>query len=161
MRSRIRVSDLGQAVQLVRKLPTYVRLLWALLRDPRVPLRQKSLLVLLAGYILTPLDIIPDFIPILGQVDDIAVALLVFDFFIRSAPREVVDEHLARIALDEDAVRRDLAQAQRVLGDSFSYIRDNLERILERTGRRARSERAAADALESWEARRGDRDGRT
>lgn len=161
MRSRIRVSDLGQAVQLVRKLPTYVRLLWGLLRDPRVPLRQKGLLVLLAGYLLTPLDIIPDFIPILGQVDDVAVALLVFDLFIRSAPREVVDEHLARISRDEDFVRQDLAQAQRVLGDSFTYIRDNLERVLERTGGRVRSERDAAGALESWEERRGDRDGRT
>lgn len=161
MRSRIRVSDLGQAVQLVRKLPTYVRLLWGLLRDPRVPLRQKGLLVLLAGYLLTPLDIIPDFIPILGQVDDVVVALLVFDLFIRSAPREVVDEHLARISRDEDFVRQDLAQAQRVLGDSFTYIRDNLERVLERTGGGVRAERDAAGALESWEERRGDRDGRT
>lgn len=161
MPSRIRVSDVGQAIALVRKLPTYVRLVWGLLRDPRVPLGQKGLLVLLAGYLLTPLDIIPDFIPILGQVDDIAVTLLVIDLFIRSAPREIVDEHLARISRDEDVVRKDLAQAQRVLGESFTYIRDNLERVLERTGRRVRSTTDAAGALESWEDRRGDRDGRT
>lgn len=143
---RLGVADARQAAGLVRKLPTYARLVWNLMRDPRVSLRHKGLLALLAGYIVAPIDLIPDFIPILGQVDDVAVTLLVLDLFIRSAPREVVDDHLARIARNEDTLREDLAQAQRVLGDSYTRIRDNLERILERTGTRSRS---ADDAAES------------
>lgn len=154
--ARLRVTDAREATELVRKLPTYLRLVWGLLRDPRVPLRQKGLLALVVGYLVAPFDLIPDFIPILGQVDDIAVTLLVVDLFIRGAPREIVDEHLARIARNEDVVREDLAQAQRLLGEGFTRIRDNLERILERTGSRARPGR---DAFGDWTERAGRSDG--
>ena len=138
---------------LVRKLPSYGRLVWALLRDPRVPATHKSLLVLLAGYIVSPIDLIPDFIPVLGQLDDVAVALLAIDRFIASAPQEVVDEHLARIARNEDDLRRDLAQAERVLGTAFERLRDNLERVLTKGGGRFKSAKEAEDGLVRWEDR--------
>jgi uncharacterized membrane protein YkvA (DUF1232 family) len=139
-----------EVFELVRKLPLYVRLVWALLRDTRVPVARKGLLVLLAGYLVNPFDIIPDFIPILGQLDDIAVTLLVLDLFIRSAPKEVVDEHLARISRNEDDLRRDLAQAERLLGGTYVKVRDNLQGILDRGGKRFRSTDEAARGLESW-----------
>lgn len=135
---------------LVRRLPSYVRLVWALLRDPRVPATRKGLLVLLAGYIVNPIDIIPDFIPVFGQLDDIAVTLLVLDVFIRSAPKEVVDEHLARISRNEDDLRRDLAQAERLLGSTYTKLRDNLQGILNKGGGRFRSAAEASDGLETW-----------
>jgi uncharacterized membrane protein YkvA (DUF1232 family) len=146
---RLDVRNPKEVLDLVRKLPTYVRLVWGLLRDPRVPLLSKGLLVLLAGYLINPIDVIPDFIPVLGQLDDIAVVLLVLDLFIRSAPREIVDEHLGRIARNEDDLRRDLAQAERLLGETFVRLRDNLVGILERSGRRFRSADEAARGLES------------
>lgn len=140
-----------EMVDLARKLPSYVRLVWALLRDPRVPKRHKSLLVLLAAYLVNPIDIIPDFIPVLGQLDDVAVILLVLDLFIHSAPKEVVDEHLARISRNEDDLRADLAEAERLLGGTFSKLRDNLRQILEKSGGRFRSADEAASGLERWE----------
>jgi uncharacterized membrane protein YkvA (DUF1232 family) len=136
---------------LVRKLPTYARLVWALLRDPRVPATRKGLLVLLAGYLVNPIDIIPDFIPVIGQLDDIAVTLLVVDMFIRSAPRDVVDEHLARIARNEDDLRRDLRQAEQLLGDTYTKLRDNLDNVLNKGGRRFGSASDAARGLERWD----------
>ena len=152
-------ADARQAIAIVRKLPLYARLVWGLLRDRRVPLGQKGLLVLVAGYIVSPLDVIPDFIPVLGQLDDVAVTLLVLDLFIRSAPKEVVDDHLARIARDQDDLRRDLEQAQRALGKNFVHLRDNLQRILERRGKRFRSDAQAASGLDEWQDRKGERHG--
>src|ERR671936_1907234 len=136
---------------LVRKLPMYVRLIWALLRDPRVPVTRKGILILLAGYLVNPIDLIPDFIPVIGQLDDIAVTLLVLDLFIRSAPKEVVDEHLARIARNEDDLRHDLEQAERLLGDTYTKVRDNLQGILVKGGTRFRSTSEAVRGLEEWE----------
>src|SRR5438105_10169268 len=136
---------------LVRKLPMYGRLVWALLRDPRVPATRKGMLVLLAGYLVNPLDIIPDFIPVLGQLDDIAVTLLVLDAFIKSVPAEVVDEHLARISRNEDDLRHDLVEAERLLGGTYNKVRDNLQSVLNRGGGRFRSASEAAHGLEKWE----------
>ena len=153
MRDRLSRRNAKEALDLVRKLPTYIRLVWALLRDPRVPVTRKGLLVLLAGYLINPIDIIPDFIPVLGQLDDVAVTLLVLDVFIRSAPKEVVDEHLARISRNEDDLRRDLAQAERVLGKGYERLRDNLVGVLERSGKRFRSAEDASRGLDRLEDR--------
>jgi uncharacterized membrane protein YkvA (DUF1232 family) len=150
-----RPKDLGEAIQLVRKLPIYARLVWGLLRDERVPPSHKGKLLLLAGYLVFPLDIIPDFIPVIGQLDDVAVALLVLDHFIQNAPRDVVDEHLARIARNEDDLRADLAQAREALGGNFENIRDNLQRILDKYGKRFRSRAEAERGLEQWRDRQG------
>ena len=133
MADRIRrPKDLGEALALARRAPTYARLVWALLRDGRVPLRQKLILVAVAGYLVLPIDLVPDFIPVLGQLDDLAVVLLGLDLFIRSAPPDVIDEHLTRIAQDTDQLRRDLATAERTLGDRFTDLRATLERIVPR-----------------------------
>lgn len=118
----------------MRQLPTYGRLAWGLLRDERVPGRQKLILAAVGAYLLTPFDVIPDFVPVLGQLDDVAVVLLGLRWFIRSAPEEVVAEHLARIARDEDDMRRDLERAQRLLGESFVRIREEFDRIVDRRG---------------------------
>ena len=125
-------KDVGDAVELIRRLPTYIRLAWALLRDPRVPGGQKLILAGIVGYLILPIDLIPDFVPVLGQLDDIAVVLLGLDLFIRSAPQEIVDEHLSRIAQDKDQLSRDIASAERLLGDRFTRVRGTLERIRQR-----------------------------
>lgn len=125
-------ADLGEAIELVKQLPAYARLAWDLLRDPRVPAEQKVVLAAVGAYVLMPLDIIPDFIPGLGQVDDVAVVLLGLRWFIRAAPEEVVSEHLARIGRNDDDMRRDLEQAQRLLGESFAKVRQEFDRMLAR-----------------------------
>lgn len=153
MPRRLGIRNPKEAFDLVRKLPTYARLVWGLLRDPRVPLGPKGMLVALAGYLVMPIDIIPDFIPILGQLDDIAVALIVLDRFIAAAPKDVVDDHLARIARNQDDLRRDLREAEKVLGEGFERLRDNLQGVLAKSGKRFRSADDAARGLDKWEDR--------
>src|SRR2546423_3156740 len=128
--NRIRApKDMGEVVDLIRRLPTYIRLVWALLRDGRVPAQQKLILAGIGAYLFFPLDLIPDFVPVLGQLDDLAVVLLGLDLFIRSAPQDLVDEHLAKIAQDKDQLRRDIATAERMLGDRLGGVRDTVGRI--------------------------------
>jgi uncharacterized membrane protein YkvA (DUF1232 family) len=125
-------KDMAEAIDLIRRLPTYARLVWALLRDGRVPVAQKLILVGIGAYLVMPIDLMPDFVPILGQLDDFAVILLGLDLFIRTAPADVVDDHLARIAQDRDQLRRDMADAERLLGDRFADVRDTVERMRSR-----------------------------
>ncbi len=117
---------------MLRKMPAYARLIWALARDPRVPAQQKLVLAAVAGYLVFPIDIIPDFVPVLGQLDDVGVLLFGLDFFIRNAPKEVVEEHMGRIARNDDDLKHDLERAQGVLTNRASGLRATLDRILSR-----------------------------
>jgi len=122
-------KDVTEAVELMQRLPRYLRLVWALLRDSRVPVRHKLILAGIGAYIVLPIDLIPDAVPVLGQLDDLAVVLLGLDLFIRVAPQEVVDEHLARISQDTDQLRRDIATAQRLVGGRAGGLRGTLVRF--------------------------------
>ena len=62
-------------------------------RDPRVPWYAKALGIAVAAYALSPIDLIPDFIPGIGQLDDAAIAAVVLRGVVRSAGPEVVAEH--------------------------------------------------------------------
>ena len=133
MRDGIRKPrNMNEALDTVRKLPTYARLIWGLARDPRVPLSQKAVLGGIAAYLAFPIDIIPDFIPVVGQMDDLAVLMLGLDWFIRNAPPDVVEEHMARIASHDDTLARDLGSVGGLLQGRASELRDRLERMRER-----------------------------
>lgn len=77
-----------------RKRPT---LFWRLLRDGRVPLPAKLVLPGLGLYLLIPLDLIPDFIPIIGYLDDLLVLIVGLWLFLRLCPPEVFQEHIERL----------------------------------------------------------------
>ncbi|HMA35109.1 MAG TPA: DUF1232 domain-containing protein [Chloroflexia bacterium] len=76
------------------------QLIWRLLQDDRVPtLLKVSIPLGVAVYAVTPLDLIPDFIPVLGQLDDLGVLWLGMLLFINLAPRDVVNEHRATLGM--------------------------------------------------------------
>jgi uncharacterized membrane protein YkvA (DUF1232 family) len=74
-------------------IPDCVVLCSRLLGDPRVPRRRKLLLVGLAGYLAMPFDLVPDFIPVAGQLDDVVVVAFVLRSFLRGGGESVVREH--------------------------------------------------------------------
>jgi uncharacterized membrane protein YkvA (DUF1232 family) len=74
-------------------LPNMVALFRGLVRDPRVPKREKRLLVIAAIWLASPIDLIPEFIPVLGPLDDAVVAALVLRRLVRVAGREVLADH--------------------------------------------------------------------
>lgn len=73
--------------------PRLVRLVLRLLRDPRVPARSKAALLLVGAYLASPIDIIPDFLGGLGQLDDLILAAFALDQILNRVPDEVVREH--------------------------------------------------------------------
>ena len=74
-------------------IPDCVVLVKRLLADQRVPRRRKVLLALLVGYLLMPVDLIPDFIPVAGQLDDVIVAALAIRVALRSGGEALLQEH--------------------------------------------------------------------
>ena len=64
-----------------------------LARDPRVPRRSKILLLFGVVWIASPIDLIPEFIPVLGPVDDAVVAALILRRLVKTAGSDVVEEH--------------------------------------------------------------------
>jgi uncharacterized membrane protein YkvA (DUF1232 family) len=73
------------------------RLVWALSRDSRVPVWVRGIVVLPALYMISPIDIVPDFLPVLGRMDDAAIFGIAMDLIARYAPPEVVEEHVERL----------------------------------------------------------------
>jgi uncharacterized membrane protein YkvA (DUF1232 family) len=73
--------------------PRLIKLLWRLTRDPRVPARSKATLILLGAYLVSPIDLIPDAIPGLGQLDDLFIAAFALDQILNRVPDEVVLDH--------------------------------------------------------------------
>ncbi len=78
------------------------RLSWALMRDARVPIRHKLIPIIAIAYIISPLSLIVDVIPVAGLLANIAVFLLMVTLFNHVAPRAVVEEHTARIRAKYD-----------------------------------------------------------
>ena len=74
-------------------LPNFVILLKRLLADPRVPRKSKLVLGGTVLYLVSPLDVVPDFVPGLGQLDDVVVALLALHSILNRVDDEVVVEH--------------------------------------------------------------------
>lgn len=74
----------------IRQLPNYISLLYGLLRDPRVAKLDKLLVGGAILYILTPIDLIPDFIPFMGEVDDVFLLVTALQRLIVNAGRRVV-----------------------------------------------------------------------
>ena len=139
--------------RIVVKLPTYARIVWGLMRDPRTPVGLKGMLAAALAYVVVPVDLIPDAVPILGHADDLTVLLLTLDLFIQNAPPEVRAEHTARARNGTADLDRDLARLRVLLGDRYERIRDNLPELLDRYGR-MRDPDHLKRALAEWRQRR-------
>ena len=82
---------------LFREMIQQVKLAYYLLLDPRVHPLIKLIPVAAVAYLILPTDVVPDFVPVLGQLDDIAVLLIGLRLFFEFAPPGVVEEHLKRL----------------------------------------------------------------
>jgi uncharacterized membrane protein YkvA (DUF1232 family) len=101
-RDVLRNSEMGRLVGRAAALPLRrkLRLAGRLLTDRRVPLAARAILPALVLYLAMPLDLIPDFIPVLGYLDDLLVVLAAAWLFLRLVPSAVLEGHVA--ALEEE-----------------------------------------------------------
>ena len=93
-----KLFGLRRLIQILVYLPSFAKVFFRLIKDGRVPLGSKMLLLLVLAYLVMPTDLLPDFLLGLGQIDDLLVAFLGFRLFLRLCPKEVVQEHVQAIA---------------------------------------------------------------
>jgi len=87
-------------------IPDCVILLRRLLGDERVPRKRKVVLVALVAYLLMPFDLVPDFIPVAGQLDDLIIAAVALRYVMRSGGPRLLEEHWPGPAASLNAVMR-------------------------------------------------------
>jgi uncharacterized membrane protein YkvA (DUF1232 family) len=82
----------GLLRDLVEFLPACVTTVRRLRRHPAVPRRARVALVFAMLWVLSPIDLVPEFLPVVGALDDVVVVVLAFRYAARSVPREVLEE---------------------------------------------------------------------
>jgi len=87
------IKLVSNAKQWARTIKRDVHAVWLSARDPRTPWFAKALAMVVAAYAVSPIDLIPDFIPVLGYVDDIIIVPLGIMLVVRLIPPEVISEH--------------------------------------------------------------------
>ncbi len=92
-RARPRVGAKRSLVRVVRQIPAYIRLLLGLMSDARVSRIDRFMVLAAAAYIISPLDFIPDFVPFLGEVDDIFLLMLALQRLVENTGRRVIMDY--------------------------------------------------------------------
>lgn len=80
-------------ISTMKELPNFLRLVGGLLSDARVSATDKLLVAGAIGYVLLPIDFVPDFIPFIGEIDDVFLLVLALQRLIANANRSVVMQH--------------------------------------------------------------------
>ena len=83
---------------LLRTLLSHARLAVRLVREPRVPLLAKTVPILATLYVVSPVDFIPDVVPLVGQLDDLTIMLIALEAFLRLCPHAALAHHREAIA---------------------------------------------------------------
>lgn len=117
-----------RAIGLLSAVPSFIKLVYALFADARVP---KYLKILTAGavvYVGMPFDFLPDFVPTAGMADDLLVILLLLVQYIKACPREVFEEHWNNImgsAFDiEKSAERTMKELEPLVGEKYGYLKE-------------------------------------
>ena len=97
------------------RAPLYARLLWSLIQDYRTPAARKALLGGALGYLVLGRDIVPDWIPVLGQLDDLVVVALATELFLDGLDDVLLAEKLQEAGIPRAAYDEDIARVRRLM----------------------------------------------
>jgi uncharacterized membrane protein YkvA (DUF1232 family) len=131
------------------RAPVYGRLVFELATDRRVPWSRKAILGLAAAYVMSPIDLIPDFIPFISRIDDVMVTVIALDLFLEGVPRELMIEKMYTLGIDGRELERDMEAARRFLPLPIRAIARRLPALIEASADVIRVELEARGYLES------------
>jgi uncharacterized membrane protein YkvA (DUF1232 family) len=114
--------NLARARALLFEVPRTGKLAYCLMRDRRVPLGPKVAVGAALGVIVSPLDL-PGWIPVIGDLDVLALGVLAVKVFVDACPEQVVEQHEAAVAAGESVFDQDL-------GVAVAVARDWLQRLV-------------------------------
>lgn len=106
-------------------LPNLIKLLGRLVKDPRVPRRSKLVVLAAIGYVLSPIDILPDVIPVAGILDDLFLVVFALNHLIERAGEDIVVEHW-------DGPQDILEMVRSVLGTVNDLVPQKIRKLLGR-----------------------------
>ena len=95
----------------LRRMPAYLKLSWRLARDPLLSRARRAAVIAAAGYLASPIDLVPGVIPVVGQFDDIAFAIAALKLALSGLDPVRRHEHLQSVGLDDDDLAQDLRTA--------------------------------------------------
>src|SRR3712207_9302772 len=95
-----------------------VHALWLAARDPRTPWYAKAFALAIAAYALSPIDLIPDFIPVIGYLDEVILLPLAIMLAVRLVPPDLMAEHRAAAA---EAERKPVSRGARLSSWLYGY----------------------------------------
>ena len=110
-----RVIAAAALLPLAGRAPLYARLLWSLIVDSRTPPARKALLAGALGYIVLPIDVFPDRVPLLGQLDDLVVTALATELFLDGLDEALLAEKLEEAGIPRTAYDEDVARVRRLV----------------------------------------------
>lgn len=93
---------------LVRRMPSYARLAWALAGDPRLSRVRRAAVLAAAAYVISPIDVVPGIIPVVGQLDDLLIGLAAIRFALDGLRPAVRAQRLAAAGLSQADLDADL-----------------------------------------------------
>ena len=115
---------LSRAMQLLVEVPRHGKLAYCLLRDERVPRAPKLVLLAATGLIISPIDF-PAWIPVVGELDMLALGILAVQTFIEACPEDIRREHEAALAANDSIFDHDLR-------DTTDALRHGARRLVSR-----------------------------
>jgi uncharacterized membrane protein YkvA (DUF1232 family) len=116
----------------VRRMPAYAHLAWNLARDPAVSKSKRAAVLAAAGYLISPIDLVPGFIPVLGQLDDLLVLIAALRLALSGLDSEQRAARLAAAHLSDEL----LAEDARALGHAGAWVARRGGRLAVKAGHR-------------------------
>jgi uncharacterized membrane protein YkvA (DUF1232 family) len=134
LRLGLAVLSFWPFMPLFARAPLYGRLLIELMLDRRVPTTRKAIVGVALAYVASPVDLVPDFIPIISRLDDFAALVVSLDLLLEGVPREVMIEKLYQLGIDGRELERDMASVRRFLPtpirEAVLRLPDEIDRIV-------------------------------
>lgn len=97
---------LSKLKQRARKLKSEAQVLMIAYKDKRTPVTAKALIAITVGYLLSPIDLIPDFIPVLGLLDDLIIVPILILFSLKLIPAVVLLDARERVKNNPEALKK-------------------------------------------------------
>ena len=133
------------------RAPIYGRLIFELAIDKRVPWSRKVILGFAVAYVVSPIDLIPDFIPFISRVDDVMVTIIALDLFLEGVPRELMIEKMYTLGIDGRELERDMEAARRFLPLPIRALARRLPVLMEASADVVKAELEARGFIETEE----------
>ena len=120
--------------ELLGVIPDVLRLLRSLIGDGSVPADVRIVLVGLIAWIVSPIDLIPERIPFVGALDDVAVMVLAIDVFLEGLPDNLLKEKLEELGIPQAELDSDLRRVRRMIPRPIRALIGRVPGFLDRVG---------------------------